>query len=177
VLAALSTGHEIGLAVVGGVFIAFALAASFLAPRRWPDFPGQHGLSVFLIACVALFAAMIASVTFFGREKAEGASGAEQGAPAATRTIDVTEVEFAIRLPPTRELTQGKVTFVVKNAGKIPHDLVIAGGKATGPTKTPLIQPGATARLSVSLAQGNYTLYCSVPGHRQAGMVAKLSVG
>ena len=55
VLAGLSTGHKIGLGVVGAVFIAFALSASFLAPRRWPDFPGPHGLSPFVIACFVVF--------------------------------------------------------------------------------------------------------------------------
>jgi plastocyanin len=179
-LAGLSTGHEIGLAVVGAVFIAYAIVCSFVAPRRWPDFPGEHGLSVFLIASLALFAAMITAVAIFGREPAEAsAAGATEGKPppAAPKTIDVTEVEFAIRLPQLSKLPDGKYTFVVKNGGKIPHDLVITGGQASGQTKTPLLQPGQSAKLVVSLAQGNYTLFCSVPGHKQAGMVAKISVG
>ena len=36
-LAALSTGNKIGLAVVGGTFILFALTSSFILPRRRPD--------------------------------------------------------------------------------------------------------------------------------------------
>jgi uncharacterized cupredoxin-like copper-binding protein len=178
VLAGLSTGHEIGLAVVGGLFIAFALAASFLAPRRWPDFPGKHGMSVFIIVALAFFAAMIASVAVFGAEsEAAEKPGAQEGAPAATKTIDVSETEFKIGLPPLKKLAEGKITFDVKNDGKIEHDLAIEGGKFTGPSKTPLIQPGGEAKLTVSLAAGTYTLYCSVPGHRAAGMVAKLQVG
>jgi hypothetical protein len=62
----LSTGHEIGLIVVAGVFIAFALAASFLLPRYKPDFPGPAGLSVFVIASIVMFALMVAAVNFFG---------------------------------------------------------------------------------------------------------------
>ncbi len=62
----LPVGHEIGLIVVAGVFIAFALAASFLAPRYKPDFPGPSGLSVFAIASVVMFALMIAAINFFG---------------------------------------------------------------------------------------------------------------
>jgi hypothetical protein len=71
VLAALSTEHMVGLAVVAAIFIAFALACSFLAPRRWPDFPGPNGLSVFMIVSVVLFAAMLTAVAVFGVEEPE----------------------------------------------------------------------------------------------------------
>ena len=77
-LAGLSTGHMVGLAVVAAIFIAFALAASFLAPRRWPDFPGQNGLSVFMIVCLVLFAAMLTAVAVFGVEEPEKEKPKEQ---------------------------------------------------------------------------------------------------
>ncbi|MFL5959667.1 MAG: hypothetical protein ACJ75G_05285 [Gaiellaceae bacterium] len=64
--AELSTGHEIGLIVVAAIFIAFALAASFLVPRYKPDFPGPAGLSVFALASIVLFGLMIAAINFFG---------------------------------------------------------------------------------------------------------------
>jgi membrane associated rhomboid family serine protease len=64
--AELSTGHEIGLIVVAAVFIAFALASSFLLPRYKADFPGPAGLSVFVIASVVIFGLMVAAVNFFG---------------------------------------------------------------------------------------------------------------
>jgi hypothetical protein len=59
-------GHEIGLIIVAAIFIAFALASSFLVPRYKPDFPGPNGLGVFVIASVVLFGLMIAAVNFFG---------------------------------------------------------------------------------------------------------------
>jgi len=62
----LPVGHEIGLIVVAAVFIAFALASSFLVPRYKPDFPGPNGMGVFIIASVVLFGLMIAAVNFFG---------------------------------------------------------------------------------------------------------------
>ena len=70
-LAGLSTGHMVGLAVVAAIFIAFALASSFLAPRRWPDYPGKNGLSVFIIVSLVLFAAMLTAVEVFGVEEPE----------------------------------------------------------------------------------------------------------
>ena len=62
----ISTAHEVGLIVVAAVFIAFALASSFLAPRYKPDFPGPSGLSTFVIASLVLFGLMVAAVNFFG---------------------------------------------------------------------------------------------------------------
>lgn len=173
----MSTGNEIGLAVVAAVFIGFALSVSFLAPRRWPDFPGRNGLSVFVIACFVLFGGMLAAVLVFGRESEPAkAAEAQQGSPAA-RTIQVTEKEYSIQLPTLTTLSPGAYTFDVHNAGKVQHDLVISGPHVSGPTGTSLIQPGGNATLKVSLDAGRYTLYCSVPGHRALGMVAQLSVG
>ena len=168
-LAGLSTGHEIGLAVVAAVFIAFALTSSFLAPRRWPDFPGRNGLSVFVIASFVLFGAMLTAVEVFGVEKEEKASAAE--GPPSSHTIHVTETEYKIALPALSTLAPGEYTFVVQNAGKIAHDLVV------GTKNTPLIPPGKSATLKVALGAGTVALYCAVDGHRALGMVAKLSVG
>jgi uncharacterized cupredoxin-like copper-binding protein len=165
-LAGLTTGHKIGLGVVALVFIAFALTSSFLAPRRRPDFPGKNGLSVFVIACLALFAAMVSAVLIFGKESEA------KGAPAVAgkgTTVQVQEKDFAIVLS-KHTVPHGTVTFVVKNVGKVAHNLTIQGGKAT-----PNINGGGTAKLTVTLKKGSYTLYCSVPGHRQLGMVAKLT--
>jgi plastocyanin len=175
----LSTGHKIGLFVVAAVFIGFALAASFLAPRRWPDFPGKHGMSPFIIASFVLFFGMLAAVYVFGKESepAEASSAQPESGKPASHTIKVTEAEWKVQVPAQTELTAATYTFDVHNAGKIPHDFVVTRGSAPGGKKTPLIKPGADAKLIVSLTSGNYTLYCSVPGHRQLGMVAKLSVG
>jgi plastocyanin len=171
-LAGLTTGNKIGIAVVALVFILFALASAFLAPRRWPDFPGKQGMSVYIIACVVLFAAMISAVVVFGKEAPEAEASGE--APAAhQKQIRVTESEWKLQIPAMGTLTEGTYVFVVKNAGQVPHDLAIQGL----PDKTPLIKPGGTATLKVSLKTGRYTLYCSVTGHRALGMVTKLAVG
>ncbi len=174
-LAGLSTGHTIGLAIVAAIFIGFALVASFVAPRRRPDFPGRKGIGIFAVVCVLLFGAQLTSVWVFGAESE--AKGAEHAAGSSHRSIAVQEKEFRIVLPALKTLAAGSYTFVVKNVGKIPHNFAIAGGKLAGPTKTPTIAPGQSAKLKVTLGQGTYQLYCAIPGHRAAGMNAKLRVG
>jgi hypothetical protein len=62
----LTTGHKVALIVVAAVFIAFALSASFLAPKKKPDFPGPNGLSVFVIGSILLFVVMVLTINFFG---------------------------------------------------------------------------------------------------------------
>jgi uncharacterized cupredoxin-like copper-binding protein len=180
-LAGLSTGHLIGLTVVAAIFIAFALGSSFLAPRYRPDFPGRAGLSVFVIASFVLFAGMLTAVELFGGES-ETATAAEQPSTAPTSaaraTFSVQEKEFTIVLPAAakQSLQPGTYTFQVHNAGTTEHDLAVQGEGTTAIEKTPLIKPGSDASLTVTLAKGVYDLFCTVPGHRQAGMEAKITV-
>jgi uncharacterized cupredoxin-like copper-binding protein len=66
----------------------------------------------------------------------------------------------------------GTVTFTVKNVGTgLPHDFSING------KKTPQIQPGKSATLTVTFAKaGKYPYKCTVPGHAAAGMKGTLTV-
>lgn len=70
----------------------------------------------------------------------------------------------------------GKVTIQFTNRSSVPHNLTIqqgTGGAVVGGTPT---FAGGTKSLSVSLKPGTYTFYCSVPGHRAAGMQGTLVV-
>jgi plastocyanin len=67
----------------------------------------------------------------------------------------------------------GKVTVDFVDASPVPHDVVIAqGSKVLGQTP---VKTGSST-LNVTLKPGTYTFYCSVPGHRQAGMQGTLTV-
>ena len=70
-LLALTGGQKLAIVAVALVFIAFALASSFLLPRRDPDFPGARRLRLFVAVSVALFVAMIATMVVFAREPEE----------------------------------------------------------------------------------------------------------
>jgi cytochrome c6 len=90
VVAALSTGHKIGLATVGGAFIVFALVSSFVLPQRNPSFPGRGGVGWYVLLGTLFFAAMMTAVIVFGREKkeAEAAPGPDPGKVVFTKTAN-----------------------------------------------------------------------------------------
>jgi len=83
-LAALSTGHKLGLGLVGLAFVVFALVSAFLIPAIRPDYPGRRGLPLFLTLSGAFFVAMMFAVFFFGREPSESKAEAGTTAPAET---------------------------------------------------------------------------------------------
>jgi uncharacterized cupredoxin-like copper-binding protein len=204
-LAGLSTEYKIGLGLVAAAFIVFALVSAFLIPAFRPDYPGRRGLPLFLTLSAALFVGMIFAVIIFGREATEStaeagttaaetrpastATPAETTAPATTttgsasvpttaptapQTVAVTETEFKIDVPED-QLSPGSYKFDLANKGQIGHDLAIEG-PGVDDEKTPVIDGGKTAVLTVDLKSGTYKLYCSVPGHEQAGMKLELKV-
>jgi plastocyanin len=69
----------------------------------------------------------------------------------------------------------GEVTIDFSDHSPLPHNLTIAStnGKLLGATPT---FDGGFRRLTLNLGPGTYAFYCSVPGHRAAGMQGVLVV-
>ena len=68
----------------------------------------------------------------------------------------------------------GKVTITMTNMSPLEHNVTVAQG-STVLGATPTFQ-GGSKTLTLNLKAGTYTFYCSVPGHRQAGMEGTLTV-
>jgi plastocyanin len=68
----------------------------------------------------------------------------------------------------------GKLTIDFSNASPVEHDVAIAQG-STVAGQTPVFT-GGSKTLTVTLKPGSYTFYCTVPGHRAAGMEGTLTV-
>lgn len=87
--------------------------------------------------------------------------------------VEVTAVDIAFPIP---EYTAqaGTVRFVYRNDGQIRHTLVIEGVPAFDTLE--VNRNGDTDEGTVELEPGTYTIFCDVPGHRSAGMEAKLLV-
>ena len=172
--------------VLGACLVVWGLGLAIFGLVR-DDFPpsGPAGRP-FIVITVLLVAGTLTALLFTtekehpreeaaAKEREAQTEAAEQPATApsggAAKNVKVTEKEFSIALAGGNKLTPGKYTFAVDNTGKIQHDLAIKGGP-----KTKLISPGGSAKLTVTLKPGKYHLYCSVPGHEQAGMKVDITV-
>ncbi|HYX76975.1 MAG TPA: PQQ-binding-like beta-propeller repeat protein [Gaiellaceae bacterium] len=98
------------------------------------------------------------------------ASGPAAPANAKGSAVHVKGGEFFFRLSTKSAASPGPVTFVFQNIGHVAHDFSIAG------KTTPLIQPGQTATLTVTLKKGSFPYLCTVPGHAEAGMKGVFTV-
>jgi len=69
----------------------------------------------------------------------------------------------------------GNDTVEFDNPSSVGHDVVIEDESGNEVTKTDIITD-STASATANLKAGTYTFYCSVPGHREAGMEGTLTV-
>jgi plastocyanin len=107
-------------------------------------------------------------------ENETGEKPSNKGGGAET-TLQLEASETALEYDTTQlNAKAGKVTIDFKNPAAIPHNVVIEqnGKELAG------FEPVAEGEESetAELKPGTYTFYCSVPGHREAGMEGTLTV-
>jgi plastocyanin len=69
----------------------------------------------------------------------------------------------------------GSVSIDFTNMAPLSHNLTVASASGTVVGATPTFT-GGSKTLSLTLKPGNYKFYCTVPGHRAAGMEGALTV-
>jgi len=149
-----------------------------------------------LIVALALIAASLALVACGGSDdssdttaaetqaestesggEAAGGGEAEGGTAGSAAVLDFETPEGTDLAFTTTEAdaTAGKVTVNFTNVQAIPHDVDIEDEAGESVGKTDLISEDS-ASTEVDLKPGTYTFFCSVPGHREAGMEGTLTV-
>jgi plastocyanin len=68
----------------------------------------------------------------------------------------------------------GEVTLVMENPSSLEHNIAVKDGDVD--EKGPVVGEGETSEVKVTLEAGEYTFYCSVPGHEAGGMEGTLTV-
>lgn len=115
-----------------------------------------------------------------GNEAAPPAETPPAATPPAATEAGTTTLELAadssgaLKFDKTSlEAPVGEVSIVLTNDSSVPHNVSIEGNgvDVEGETFT-----GGTKTTTATLEPGTYTFYCSVPGHREAGMEGTLTV-
>jgi uncharacterized cupredoxin-like copper-binding protein len=109
-------------------------------------------------------------------KEAEGEKEAEGGS-AGGATLDF-EADPSGSLAYTTDETTGKagkVTVNFTNQSPIPHDVALEDESGEMIAETEVLAEGSDST-TAELKPGKYTFYCTVPGHRQAGMEGTLTV-
>jgi plastocyanin len=119
-------------------------------------------LSLGLLVAVAGAIQLLPSNAAVGREPAR---------------VQVVEKEFSLVLSRLK-VPAGTTIVEVINFGMDNHDLVLKrNAKGAKPIVFRQLAPRERVTKTLNLPAGRYTLWCSVPGHREHGMVAPLTVG
>ncbi|MGO9489866.1 MAG: plastocyanin/azurin family copper-binding protein [Solirubrobacteraceae bacterium] len=190
--------------IAGGLLVAWALFISMAVGMRRPNFPetlGQQRAVMAISVVLVLATVSMAVVTSGTPEKKSEASASVTPTPPAETTAPATTPaattgtpappsspaaaasKLSIAADPggqlaytakTLQAKAGTVSIAMTNMSPLEHNLTIAQGTTVlGATPTFI---GGTKTLTLKLKPGVYTFYCSVPGHRQAGMEGTLTV-
>jgi nitrite reductase (NO-forming) len=143
-----------------------------------PEFTRRKLIGTSIIAVPSLFVGWTAmasqsssSTPTASPEASPGASPAASPATGGTavtlNAIDINWEEKELTIPADTD-----VTITVVNKGLLQHDFVIDDLQI----KSDLLNGGDTADITINAPAGSYEYYCSVPGHKEAGMVGTLTV-
>ncbi|MBA2384007.1 MAG: c-type cytochrome [Actinobacteria bacterium] len=116
-LIAITTEGKLGLGILAGLFIAFALVSAFYLPRRNPNFPGER-LGLFTLVTIVLFVGTMVGVFVFAAEEEE-VHGAEVVAtePGETETGEGPATTQPVPEEPQGDATAGEKVFAAAGCG------------------------------------------------------------
>ena len=155
---ALSTGYAVGLALVAGSFVVFALLSALVIPRRWPQFPGR-GLNWFIVGTLVLFVSTLAAVEVFAKEEPEETAVTETTTETGGTTTEATTTGEAEPPPPPAaaegDAAAGKGVFDTEGCGGC-HAFSAAGTTASvGPDLDEALQGKDAAFVHESIVDPN----------------------
>jgi len=97
--------------------------------------------------------------------------GATAAGIGTTKTLDVELGDLFVK-PSSVDVAAGTELVVrVTNVGAMAHDLKLEGSAGTG-----MLEPGATEEVSLGVIEASTEAWCTVPGHKEAGMVLAIEV-
>lgn len=123
--------------------------------------------TLFSIAGAVALATML---TACGNTGGNGGGGSAAGCTPAESSIEVGALDQLTFDAEAYEADAGCVEITYTNEGSIAHTLLVRGQSGFK------LAIGDEDSGSIELDAGSYELYCDVPGHEAAGMLAELTV-
>jgi plastocyanin len=173
--------------VIGGILVLAAVVISFIGIRGSEKFPPNRGV---LLGVIALFVAIVGTTMAFAivksvdeQDKRNDELAKEEGttSTAATGPVETLDVSSPsdgslVFQPNGLQAKPGNVAIDYDNPGPLQHSIAVAtsNGNVVGQV-TPFAAGKKTLELN-DLKPGKYVFYCTVPGHREAGMQGDLTV-
>jgi plastocyanin len=121
--------------------------------------------------------AILASALFLsacgGTEATPTAGGGDDMDSASSGGVTVVATEFAFDPEDFSLPADEDVDLTLENTGVVEHDIVV---EDLDDRELVFANAGETVTETVNLPAGTYTYYCSIPGHRPAGMEGTLTV-
>jgi plastocyanin len=165
--------------VIGGLFAVWAVTLAALGISH-EDFPRQ-GAQTFAVGAVSILLAAGAITSGVVTAALEGEEhgpegGGETREAGGGRALSLTaDPGGALRFDTKAlEARAGEVTIDMENPSTVPHNVSIAGRGVDEEGRT--VGQGGTSSVTADLRPGDYEFYCSVRGHREAGMDGTLTV-
>lgn len=120
---------------------------------------------------------IVAATGAAGMTAMAGAAGGNEQAAQAVTVRQVAAVKAVAFNTKSLRAPRGQVRLVMTNRTALPHNIALRGGKLGSKRVVGrIVGKGKTSTISVKLAPGAYTFYCSVDGHERAGMKGVLRV-
>ncbi|WP_225829798.1 multicopper oxidase domain-containing protein [Streptomyces sp. NK08204] len=160
-------------ATAGAAFIALTVSALVRAGRRTGGSRSARRpvLVGSAAGAVLILLAVLVANSAGGTHSPAVAAGVGSGAATGTRTVDVTLADMRIR-PSRIEVTAGTaLKLKVTNKDAQRHDLKVDAGPST-----PLLSQGQSRTLDLGPLTKDRAAWCTLPGHRAAGMMMAIVV-
>jgi plastocyanin len=136
----------------------------------------RRALSVFLGLAVAVLALAACGGGSSSSSTTPATTGASTGGGGGSQTIKIAaDPSGALKFDQTQlTASAGSVTIDFTNMSSLQHNVTVDGPDVEDEGTDTI--SGSTTTTTLDLKPGTYTFYCSVDGHRAAGMEGKLVV-
>jgi plastocyanin len=173
--------------VTGGVLVLAAVVVAFVGIRGSESFPPSRGV---LLGVIALFVAIVGTTMAFAIVKSvdeqdkrneelakeEGTTSEAPSGPVTTLDVSSPSDGGLVFNPDGLQAKPGNVQIDYDNPSPVPHSIAVATANGNVIGEVQPFSGGKQALDLNDLKPGKYVYYCTVPGHREAGMEGDLTV-